>query len=144
MNERFTCVTEKKMEGQQQLIRDTVKKMYEVAVPLKKFYASPQRLKHQDVYLEIESGLLLDEGQSVGDIVDVLYDYGAKIFSFLRGGRDNSDLSEISLEALEFERSRHLYEDATHVDVRILVNSRTTILLIRFITLGVYHAPHVA
>ena len=133
------------MEGQQELIRDTVKKMYEVAVPLKKFYASPQRLKHQDVYLEIESGLLLDEGQSVGDIVDTLYDYGAKIFSFLRGGRDNnSDLSGISLEALEFERSRHLYEDATHVDVRILVNSRTTILLIRFITIGGYHAPNVA
>lgn len=121
-----------------------VKKMYEVAVPLKKFFASPQLLKHQDVYLEIESGLLLDEGQSVAEIVDTLYDYGAKIFSFLRGGRDNSDLSEISLEALEFERSRHLYEDATHVDVRILVNSRSTILLIRFITIGGYHAPNVA
>lgn len=132
------------MESHCDVLTDTVERIYDAAAPLQKFFKSPQNLKHQDVFLEIASGLLLEQGASVQDIVDLVYEYSVKIFTFLRHGERSNELSEISDEMLDFERCRHIYESATHVDVRILLIGDITLLHVRFIILNAGYAPHVA
>lgn len=132
------------MEGHHHIFKDTVKRIYGIAMPLKPFAMSPEHLKHQDVYLEMESGMLLREVKPVKCITDTLYEYSVKIFNFLRDGRNNADLVEISEQLLDFGEYKHIYGDATHVDIRILIRKNIAVLLIRFIVLNSGEAPHVA
>lgn len=132
------------MEAHYEVLRQTAKRIYAAAEPLQQFLASPPSLKHKDVFLEIASGQLLEEGRSFKDIADIMYEYSVKIFSFLRDGKRNKQLSEISDEMLDFDRCKYIYENATHIDIRILLRGGITVLVLRFITFNMEHAPHVA